>query len=73
MTADRKARIAEAVAIGIASRMTHFTPHGVYECKKKHDARPPSSAPEHHGKYRQWIADEASSAVSPQVGTQPHQ
>ena len=72
ITADRRARPAEATAIGIARRMTHFTPHKLMTVKKNtmHDA---STGTGNQGKYHWLIADAESRAVSPQVGTQPHQ
>jgi hypothetical protein len=72
ITSERNASPAEATAIGIAKRITHFTPHKLMTVKKStmHDA---SRGTGNQGKYHWLIADADRRAVSPHVGTQPHQ
>src|SRR5215468_5925504 len=69
---DKNAREAEATAIGIASRVTHFIPHRFTNVKNK-TIVVATAATGRLGKYHCWMAAEDRSAVNPQVGTQPHQ
>src|SRR5689334_15372915 len=70
--ADTNASAAEAVAIGIASRPAHFTPHRLTSVKAATIAQA-SAETGTFGRYHSWIAAAEKIAVSPQVGTQPHQ
>src|SRR3954467_12533798 len=70
--AEIKARSPDAVAIGIASLPAHFTPHRFTAAKNRtsvHDMMVTGTA----GRYHSWMAAPEKIAVSPQVGTQPHQ
>ena len=67
-----KARPADIVAIGSASRPTHFTPARLTAVNRT--TMPIAMAlMEMPGRYHWWMAAAESSAVSPHVGTQPHQ
>ena len=70
--ADKNASEAASVAIGIAKRITHFTPQRLTTVKIKtiHEAK---SGTDNPGRYHCTMADAANKAVKPQVGTQPHQ
>ena len=72
MTADKKANTAEAVAMGMAIRITHFTPHRFTPAKMA-TMHPAMSGTGNHGAYHWLMAEAESNAVNPQVGTQPHQ
>jgi hypothetical protein len=69
-TADRKARAAEAQAIGTARRVTHLTPHKLTAVKMTTIAEA-SSDTGMNGRYQWCSAAADSSAVRPQVGIQP--
>src|SRR5262249_35779916 len=69
---DKNGKKAEATAIGIASRVTNFTPQRFTNVKNKPIAVA-TAATGRLGKYHCWMAAEDRSAVNPQVGTQPHQ
>ena len=66
------ARAADMAAIGIASLAAHWTPirFTPVNSSTMPQAITGTGMP---GKYHSWIAAEESRAVSPQVGTQPHQ
>jgi len=72
ITPDRKASAAETVAMGIARRVTQRTPHRLTARKNRIRAvaRARTGTP---GRYHSWSAVAESRAVTPQVGTQPHQ
>src|ERR1700730_2645329 len=72
MSDERKAREAEATAVGIARRVIHLIPHRFTNVKNKTSVIATASTGR-PGKYHCWMAAEESSAVSPHVGTQPHQ
>jgi len=67
-----KASEAEAVAIGMARRATHLMPHRFTRLNKQTIALATASTGS-QGRYHCWMAEAESRAVSPQVGTQPHQ
>jgi hypothetical protein len=68
MSDERKAKPAEAAAIGIARRVTQRIPHRFTNVKNEtiEIATVSTLRP---GKYHCWIAADERSAVSPQVGT----
>jgi hypothetical protein len=72
ITADRKARPADAQAIGTASRVTHLTPHRLTTVKATTipEARSDTGT---NGRYQWCSAAAERSAVRPQVGIHPHQ
>jgi hypothetical protein len=72
MSDDRNASEADASAIGIAKRVTHRMPHRLMKVNNETSAIATASTGM-PGRYHCWIAAAESSAVSPQVGTQPHQ
>src|SRR3977135_1868484 len=72
MSDDMKARVAEAPAIGMARRRTQRIPHRFTAVKTETIANATASTGR-LGKYHCWMAADESSAVRPQVGTQPHQ
>src|SRR5258708_6766519 len=72
MSVDRKASVAETVAIGIARRATHLMPQRLTTVKAMTIAEATASTGR-LGRYHCWIAEAERSAVRPQVGTQPHQ
>src|ERR1700704_2453436 len=72
MREERKASEAEAHAIGMARRVIHLIPHRFTNVKNKTKVMATASTGR-PGKYHCWMAADESSAVSPQVGTQPHQ
>src|SRR5882672_3985457 len=72
MRAERKARQAEANATGMARRVIHPIPHRFTKVKNKTRVIATASTGR-LGKYHCWMAADERSAVSPQVGTQPHQ
>src|SRR5437899_2541808 len=69
---DANASTAEPVAMTIANRVTHRTPTR-FNAVKASTIRLASSLIGTPGRYHWWIADADRIAVSPQVGTQPHQ
>ena len=58
--------------MGIARRATHWTPQRLTPAKTTMIPIA-SGATGMPGRYHCWIAEADRSAVSPQVGTQPHQ
>ena len=72
MSAERKARVAEAVAMGSARRVAQRTPHRFTAVKASTSplARSGIGTP---GRYHSWMAVAERIAVRPHVGTQPHQ
>src|SRR5438552_2287252 len=69
---ERKASAADAVAIGIARRVTHLIPQRLTMVKSATSAVATTST-DSSGRNHCWMAAAESSAVKPQVGTQPHQ
>lgn len=67
-----KASEAEAVAMGMASRATHLMPQTFTKLNRQTMVMATASTGS-PGTYHCWMAEAESSAVSPQVGTQPHQ
>jgi hypothetical protein len=67
MRDERKAREAEAAAIGIAMPVIHLIPHRFTNVKNKTIAIAITSTGR-LGKYHCWIAADERSAVSPQAG-----
>jgi hypothetical protein len=70
--ADKKARLAEAAAMGMARRAIHLTPHRLTKVKNNTMEMATASTGS-QGKYQCCRAAAESSAVRPQVGIQPHQ
>jgi hypothetical protein len=72
ISAERKASVADAVAMGMARRATHLIPERLTKVKKHTMAMGKASTGK-SGKYQCWRADAERRAVRPQVGIQPHQ
>src|SRR5262245_41072152 len=69
---EMKARTADAVAIGIASRPAHFTPHRLTAAKASTSVQEITGT-DTLGRNHSWMAAAEKIAVKTQVGTHPHQ
>jgi len=71
-SAERNASDAEAAASGMASRLTLRRPERLTAAKRT-TISTASTGVGTPGRYHWWRAEPESRAVSPQVGTHPHQ